>query len=221
MIGDEIRNSVFRDTKSFYRQFPADVVARPLIAFTKKHAGNEILDLGCATGNYCRHLASLGYTVKGADINAEYVATARERGVDAVLIGTEVPFPDRSFDTVLVYEVLEHLDDPDSVIREAKRLSRHNVLFTTPNSGGVELLQREGLLFEHFADFDHKNFFTEESLGRLLRPHFARVKIIKGEGINPLALVGARPLRFLGKALTRAGLVPVQHHFRLYAVAEV
>ena len=221
MIGDEIRNSVFRDTKSFYRQFPADVVARPLINFTKKHAGKEILDLGCATGNYCRCLGKLGYSVKGADVNAEYVATARERGVDAVLIEDAVPFPDRSFDTVLVFEVLEHLADPEQVIKEAKRLSRHNVLFTTPNSGGVERLQCEGLLFEHFADLDHKNFFTEESLGRLLRPHFARVKIFKGEGINPLALIGIRPLRLLGKALTKAGLVPVQHHFRLYAVAEM
>ncbi|MBF8247533.1 MAG: hypothetical protein HW374_333 [Bacteroidetes bacterium] len=181
MIGDEIRNSVFRDTKSFYRQFPADVVARPLINFTKRHAGKEILDLGCATGNYCHRLAKLGYSVKGADVNAEYVATARERGVDAVLIEDAVPFPDRSFDTVLVFEVLEHLADPEPVIKEAKRLSRHNVLFTTPNSGGVERLQREGLLFEHFADLDHKNFFTEENFAKVTQetlPHSIEPELV-------------------------------------------
>ncbi len=222
MIGEDIRASVFRDTRTFYDHVPIDQVARQLIAFARKHAGNEILDLGCAVGNYSRRLASLGYHVKGADINPEYVRIARERGVDASLIHGEVlPFPDKSFDSVLLFEVLEHLPDPDSVLREAGRVARKNVILTTPNSEGVTELQRMGLLFEHFGDLDHRNFFTRDSMGKLLEKHFPRVRVKRGDGINPLALMPWKPVRVLGTGLTRLGLLTPRFYFRLFAVADV
>jgi 2-polyprenyl-3-methyl-5-hydroxy-6-metoxy-1,4-benzoquinol methylase len=221
MIGEEIRASVFRDTKSYYEQVPPDSVAHQLITFAQMYAGNEILDLGCASGNYSRRLAAMGYKVKGADVNPRYVQIARERGVDAYLIEGTLPFPDRSFDSVIVFEVLEHLPDPVQVINEAKRVARKNVLFTTPNSEGTAALQRNGLLFEHFADLDHKNFFTEESLHTLLDAHFARVKVQKGDGINPLSLMPSGAIRIFGKILTRLKLLRPQFYFRLFAVAEV
>jgi SAM-dependent methyltransferase len=221
MIGEDIRSRVFRDTKNFYEQMPIDSCARQLVSFAQQHAGKEILDLGCASGNYSRRLSSLGYKVKGADVNPRYVAMARERGVDAYLIEGPLPFPDRSFDTVIVFEVLEHLSDPDPVILEAKRVARKNVLFTTPHCGGVAELQRNGLLFEHFADLDHKNFFTEETLRTLLERHFQRVNVQKGDGINPFSMIPSQGIRFVGNVLTRLKFLRPQFYFRLFAVAEV
>ncbi len=221
MIGGEIRQSVFRDTKHLYATYPADIVARPLIAFTKKYAGRTILDLGCATGNYCVHLSKLGYTMVGADINPEYVRIARERGVDARVIGDRVPCEDASCDTVLLSEVLEHVEHPEPLLAEARRIARMNVLITTPHSGDIALLQRQGLLYEHFADLDHRNFFTQESLEHLLRGTFPRVRVWKGNGMNPMALFPGAPLRLLGKVLGRLRIIPPGFYFRLYAVAEV
>lgn len=221
MIGDDIRARVFRDTKGFYTSVPSDLIARQLIRFTRRHAGKEILDLGCATGNYSRRLSSLGYSVKGADVNPAYVEIARSRGVDAFLVKDRLPFSDRSFDTVILFEVLEHLGDPLPVLLEARRVARKNVLITTPNSGGVDELRQHGLLFEHFADLDHKNFFTKETLQNLLVPHFLRVSVRTGDSINPLALFPFRSLRFMGRAAARLKLLPAQFHFRLFAVAEV
>jgi 2-polyprenyl-3-methyl-5-hydroxy-6-metoxy-1,4-benzoquinol methylase len=222
MIGEDIRSNVFRDTKTFYDRVPIDQVARQLISFARKHAGSEILDLGCAVGNYSRRLASLGYKVKGADINHEYIRIARERGVDAYVIeGGRLPFEDKAFDSVLLFEVLEHLPDPDSVLREAKRVARKNVILTTPNSEGVTELQRMGLLFEHFGDLDHRNFFTPQSMASLLEKHFPRVQVKRGDGINPLALMPWKPVRVLGAGLTRLGLLRPRFYFRLFAVADV
>jgi SAM-dependent methyltransferase len=221
MIGEDIRASVFRDTKNYYEQVPPGVIARQLITFAKKHAGKDVLDFGCATGNYSLALSSMGYNVKGADVNAGYVRIARERGLDAHLIEGALPFADLSFDTVLLFEVLEHLPNPDAVIIEARRVARKNVLITTPNSGGVAELQRSGLLFEHFADLDHKNFFTKESLRVLLERHFVRVKVREGDGINPLALLPWRAVRFFGSGLTRLKLIPQRFYFRLFAIAEI
>ena len=221
MIGEDIRAKVFRNTNDFYKTFPAGAVSEHLVAFTRRFAGMDVLDFGCAAGNYCVRLAQLGYNMKGVDVNAEYVRMAREKGVDAHVVTDKAPFADRSFDTVLVYEVVEHLPDPSKVILEAKRLARKNVLFTTPHSGEIAELQSHGLLLEHFADLDHKNFFDEASLSDLLKPYFSRVTVWKGDGINPFVLFTFRPIRWMGRLLIMLRLLKPRYHFRLYAVAEV
>ncbi len=221
MIGQNIRTRVFRDTASLYLEYPAHIVAPSLIRFVRRYAGTRILDLGCATGNYCLHLSGLGYAMSGADVNAEYVRIAAARGVDARLIEGPVPFPDKSFDTVLLFEVLEHLADPLPVLAEARRLARTNVLLTTPHSGDIDLLRAQGLLYEHFADLDHRNFFTSESLQELLAEGFPHARVWRGNGMNPLALFPFAPLRTLGKVLGRLRIIPPAFYFRLYAVADV
>lgn len=197
---------------------PEDAVAKQLIAFTKKHAGKRILDMGCATGNYSVVLKKMGYDVKGADVNSAYVKRARERGIETVQIENGVPFPDKSFDTVICYEVIEHVPDLKSLFTEAKRLAAKNILFTTPNSEFVDELARQGLLYEHFAELDHKNFFTERTLTEVLRQYFTGVSVKKGDGISPLALFGSSWIRFIGKVLTKLGIIRPKYHFRLFAV---
>lgn len=221
MIGDDIRARVFRDTTKLYLDYPAHIVAPPLIRFVRRHARGRILDLGCATGNYCLHLKNLGYDIAGADVRPEYVSIAASRGVEAYLIERGVPLPDKSFDTVLLFEVLEHLEDPLAVLREASRLARGNVLITTPHSGGIDHLRELGLLYEHFADMDHRNFFTQDALTDLLQQAFPAVRVWKGNGLNPLGLFPGAPVRFLGKVAAHVGLIPSAFHFRLYAVADV
>ncbi len=221
MIGDDIRARVFRDTTRLYLDYPAHIVAPPLIRFVRRHASGRILDLGCATGNYCVHLKGLGYDIAGADVRPEYVRIAASRGVEAYLVEGGVPLPDKSVDTVLLFEVLEHLDDPLAVLRDAARLARGTVLITTPHSGGIDLLREQGLLYEHFADMDHRNFFTQEALHDLLQQVFPRVRVWKGNGLNPFGLFPFAPVRFAGKVAAHLGLLPSAFHFRLYAVADV
>ncbi len=221
MIGEEIRNSVFRDTTTLYHTMPEEAVAKQLIGFVKKYSGQTVLDLGCATGNYSVVLKKSGYDVKGADVNPQYVQRARERGIDAVQINGTVPYPDKSFDTVICFEVIEHVTDTTLLLREAKRLAKKNVLFSTPNSENVEKLMHQGLLYEHFAELDHKNFFTKDSFYKLLSTEFSSVSVKKGDGINPFALIGFYPLRFFGKVLTKLGILRPYYYFRLFAVCSV
>jgi ubiquinone/menaquinone biosynthesis C-methylase UbiE len=218
MIGEEIKKTVFRDTVTLYHSMPEHSVARQLIRFVKRHAGRSILDLGCATGNYSVALKNAGYDVKGADVNPAYVQKAKERGVDAVLIEGTVPLPDQCVETVICFEVIEHVPDITLLLREAKRLARKNVILTTPNSEHVELLMQQGLLYEHFAELDHKNFFTRDTLEAELKKHFTNVTVVKGDGINPFALFGTSVIRLIGKVLTRLHLLRPHFHFRLFAV---
>jgi SAM-dependent methyltransferase len=141
--------------------------------------------------------------------------------VDAYLATDRAPFPDKSFDTVLLFEVLEHVPEPAETLAEARRLARKNVLITVPHSGGIEDLQKSGLLFEHFADLDHRHFYTEHSLGQLLRPLFSHVVVTKGDALNPFALARAGWLRSVGDVLLRWGLLRPRYYFRLFAAADV
>ncbi len=218
-IGAEIRRAVFRDPKTYYAN---DETVRPaprLLAFARKHAGPSILDLGCARGGICLALSGHGFRVQGADLNPEYVRIARERGVDARLIAGRLPFADAEFDSVLLFEVLEHAADPHAVLSEAKRIARKNVLMTVPNRERHKERRQRGLLFEHFADLAHRQFYTARSLRELLAAHFVAVRVTRGDPLNPLALVGNRRLRFAARAAWRIRLIRPRYNFRLYAVA--
>jgi SAM-dependent methyltransferase len=221
MIGQELRASVFRDTTDFYLDFPPDAVSLSLVDFVVERGGHSVLDLGCAAGNYCRALSERGFDVKGADINPKYVELARQRGVDAYLAQDRVPLPDKSFDTVLLFEVLEHVPEPAETLAEARRLARKNVLISVPHSGGIADLQKSGLLYEHFADLDHKHFYTEDSLRQVLQPLFSSVYVKKGDALSPFALARPDWLRSFGDTLMRWGLLRPRYYFRLFAAADV
>lgn len=221
MIGSEIRATVFRDTTTYYHTMPENVISKPLMRFVSKYAGKSILDLGCATGNYSVALKKNGYEVKGADVNSSYVEIANKRGIETVLINNSVPFQDKSFDTVICFEVIEHVTNLDTLLHEAKRLARKNVLITTPNSEKVEDLIQTGLLFEHFAELDHKNFFTQKSLSDILQKYFTTVRVEKGDGINPFALFKLSTIRLFGKVLTKMRIIRPKYHFRLFAVCDI
>lgn len=221
MIGKDIYDTVFRDTKNFYDTMPAHVVSRPLVHFLEKYAGHKILDLGCATGNYCLYLSQKGFETTGVDINEKYVEIAKSRGVNAYHIHNKTHFEDKSFDTVMIIEVLEHLPEPSIVLKEAKRLARKNVLITTPNCNNFELLRTEGLLFEHFADKDHRNFFTPQTMKELLLQYFPSVTLKERNPINPFALFSFSPIRIFGKVLTKLKIFRPKFNYRLFAVCAV
>jgi 2-polyprenyl-3-methyl-5-hydroxy-6-metoxy-1,4-benzoquinol methylase len=80
----------------------------------------RVLDVGCAEGASAEVLREQGASsLVGIEIDAAFAAAAASR-YDEVVVGS-VPegarWPAASFDTVLCYDVLEHLVDPWSAIR--------------------------------------------------------------------------------------------------------
>lgn len=79
---------------------------------------SRVLEIGCAPGVLMESLASDGHIVRGIDPTMPATNT--------VLKGS---FPDTSwdmnFDAVIMFDVLEHLDDPKAALRKAKQLLTH------------------------------------------------------------------------------------------------
>jgi SAM-dependent methyltransferase len=83
----------------------------------------RILDAGCGSGRNMVELARHGQ-VTGIELSPTSLALARERHVGEAVEGsiTELPFPADSFDLAVCLDVIEHLADDRSALRELRRV---------------------------------------------------------------------------------------------------
>jgi SAM-dependent methyltransferase len=83
----------------------------------------RILDAGCGSGRNMVELARHG-TVTGIELADASVALARERGVGEVVAGSvlQMPFEADSFELAASLDVIEHLEDDLTALRELRRV---------------------------------------------------------------------------------------------------
>ena len=98
----------------------------------------RILDAGCGEGHVTAWLAGEfdEAEITGVDGRAEAIAACRARGKRLHAIQADLralPFPPDTFDLVLCTEVLEHVVDPSSVLRELARVSSRHMFITVPH----------------------------------------------------------------------------------------
>ncbi len=191
------------------------------VRFARRHAAGSILDLGCGFGAYSGALMKEGMKCVGCDINLQYLRKAALQGLPVVNVDSRLPFPDRSFDSVLMFEVIEHVPDIQNILKEAFRVARKNVLITVPNSENIDVMKSNDVTYAHMLSSDHLHFFDPVSFKRLLEQHAGRVTIERSDPIYPFWFVG-RSLPFYAlKLLFRARLLKPNFFSRLYAVASV
>lgn len=94
--------------------------------------GRQVLDMGCGAAGKSLYYCSLGAEkVTGVEIVAHYEqeanALAEELGFAdrfqfVCASAFELPFPDNSFDTIIMNDFMEHVSDPARTLKEACRL---------------------------------------------------------------------------------------------------
>ena len=104
-------------------------------------ADRDVLDVGCNTGYGTVRLVGDARSITGVDVSAAAIDQARARPGGEhvefrVIDGLTLPFADGSFDLVTSFQVIEHVTDTASYLREIKRVLRPGgeVLVTTPNA---------------------------------------------------------------------------------------
>lgn len=109
--------------------------------------GVDALDVGCGFGHFLGLLQELGAEpgrIHGIDLLDERAAVARAAypGVDVRVANAEaIPFPDRSFDLVLLFSVLTSILDPGVRVHVAGEAAR--------------VLRRGGAILWYDFRFDH------------------------------------------------------------------
>lgn len=87
---------------------------------------SRLLDVGCGAGFSTLMFREAGHDANGLDLHAEERVEARAFADIPYTQGDaqHLPFPDASFDAVSMYQVLEHVPEPERALREAMRVLR-------------------------------------------------------------------------------------------------
>jgi SAM-dependent methyltransferase len=100
-----------------------------------------VLDAGFGLGYGLNILAIKAREVSGVDVDpkvhayCEQTVRGRNPRLRDLLVydGGHLPYPDSRFDVVTCVDVLEHVEDHDSFLRELLRVTRKGVFISTPN----------------------------------------------------------------------------------------
>lgn len=85
----------------------------------------NLLELGCASGNFLKKMSSEGWLVKGVESSPVAAASARESGLDVVTgVAESVSLPENEYDLIVAWMVLEHLHDPIVTLKKLHKSSK-------------------------------------------------------------------------------------------------
>jgi len=122
----------------------------------------DILDIGCATCELYVYLKKNGWdgNYYGIDIK-KYEDHDYPDGAN-LIIGDPMKMEFPAVDTIVLYNILEHVDDPVGLLDKALSSCKKNVLINIPKRN--EELWEYGVVEFHQLDKTHKNcgFSTEE-----------------------------------------------------------
>lgn len=94
-----------------------------------------VLDIGCGAGVACEELRKRNFDIIGLDYSDKILENKKGKFVRGR--AEELPFDDDSFNTVIMTEVLEHVEDEKQAIAEADRVAEKGacIIVTVPNGG--------------------------------------------------------------------------------------
>ena len=157
--------------------------ARPMVS------GKKVLDLGCGSGYGSQLLAGTAAHVVALDISEEAVGYAHQHFAApnlhyVVSDAAQISLASGSFDTIICYEVVEHLLDQQALLDEANRLL---------NDGGMLIISTPNRVFytdeRHHQNPYHTREFNYDEFRGFLSARFGFVELLYQNHI-PSLIVG-------------------------------
>jgi ubiquinone/menaquinone biosynthesis C-methylase UbiE len=94
--------------------------------------GHSVLDMACGSGWLSRKMAERGWQVTAADIMPPANTDGAVNPIFCVADVTQLPFEDKSFDTVVCAHTLEHVSDIQLALSEVRRVCKHRLIVVIP-----------------------------------------------------------------------------------------
>lgn len=114
---------------------------RILQKIAKYKRQGRLLDVGCGPGLFLDEAKKKGWDVQGLDLSGWAAEYAKDHFGVQVTTGTllDAHFPDRSFDVIVMNDVIEHVENPKAVLSEIRRILKNDgVLYlSTPDIESV------------------------------------------------------------------------------------
>lgn len=163
-----------KDQGSYFDPERRRAIAGAEMAFIGQLRGEPgtLLDVGAGDGTFVSVAAESGWRCVGVDpaAQAREFAPSQSGGTATLLRGTlDALDPQRRFDVVSMWDVIEHLDDPEPVLSAcADRLDADGMLVIETGNFQSEARLRAGKTWWGYAA-DHRWYFSPPNLVRLLK----------------------------------------------------
>lgn len=129
----------------------------------------RLLDVGCSNGAFIHVANKMGMNCEGVEPAQEAAQAAQESGLK-VSHGflEEVDFPDNSFNVITIFEVIEHLRDPLSLLKECRRLLKPagilGIRTGNTDSWTAKIFKGQWHYFNIEKHGGHISFFNKKSM---------------------------------------------------------
>jgi SAM-dependent methyltransferase len=165
--------------------------------------GKDVLEVACGTGQGLGYLASVARSVVGGDYSQPILDIATRNYAERIKLkrfdAQQIPFPDRSFDVVILFEALYYIRDADQFFSEARRVLR---------AGGTLLIATANKNLYDFTPSPHSvHYHNVPELAEALKRHGFTTEFFGDTPIDSTS-VRQRLLRPLKALASRLGLVP-------------
>ena len=141
--------------------FAANIIRDPKI--------QKVMDVACGIGYGAKILQDAGSVVLAFDISIEAIQYANEcyKGPEYMVAdATEKPWGDRTFDHIVCFEFIEHLEDPRPLLKILAECLKNGYLFvSTPNQ---MLYPFKAETFKN-DEYPHKKHYRPTELDSLLK----------------------------------------------------
>lgn len=142
----------------------------PYVEAAKIVSGN-VLEIGCGWGRGLQLLTQAADHYTGIDKNAELITSLQQAYPQSTFIQANIPplagLPDNSFDYIVTFQVIEHIENDDLFVKEAYRVLK---------PGGTLLLTTVNKTFSLTRNPWHVREYLADELRNLLLRHFPTVK---------------------------------------------
>ncbi|MGB7622010.1 MAG: class I SAM-dependent methyltransferase [Terriglobia bacterium] len=147
--------------------------------------GGRLLDLGCGNGEFLKLAREAGWEAYGVEMSESSRQEAERRtGVRVYSSVHDLPGQSGPFDVITLWEVIEHLPQPDKVVGEVLPLLQPGGLLalTTPNTRNLTA-QRSPSQWAEYKPPEHLLYFDFKTIQQYLSTRF-NLQMIEVKGIH-------------------------------------
>ena len=168
------------ESPRLYKKIMYSLRVEKMMAMLELEASDRVLEIGCGEGYYTKKVLQISKNVIATDISERFLRKAK-RNTGNMAEGyvccpaENLPFPDNSFDKVLMSEVIEHLLDWREGAKEIRRVLKPGgiMVISTPNKLSYfnVICHIKILLRNEPHDGDHIKEFSRPELSKLLKDY--------------------------------------------------